>query len=269
MWAFVVFAIAAAAALFEASRKTCDSRAEWVQEARISIALGALALFVDALLPDRGAPSPAGVGLLVAATVFLADDFLYYLSHRLAHRVAIFWASHAVHHSPTRYNFFTGLRQPPTWLLTPGAVAPLVLLVCGAPAPFVAACAAVRGLHHFIIHTESVRRLPGWVECVFNTPSHHRVHHASECQCLDRSFGGVLIIWDRVFGTFVPEPEQGVSRYGLVQPSGSSALRIVFDPWRVLGGRLSRATGLKATMLAACGPPASRFSRVGVTGKAQ
>lgn len=255
MLGFVIFVAAAVIALLEASRHAYASREEWRREARISLILGAAALLVEALLPTRAAPPSPAVGVTIAIAVFLADDLLYYVSHRLAHRVAVFWASHAVHHSPCRCNLLTGLRQPPTWLLTPAAAAPLLLLSWGAPTGVVAACAGVRGLHHFLIHTERVRRLPAWVEFVFNTPSHHRVHHAVEPGCLDRNFGGVLIVWDRLFATFAAEPGGSVSRYGLVHPTGPSAWRTVLDPWASLYARLRAAPTVRAKVSAALGPP--------------
>jgi sterol desaturase/sphingolipid hydroxylase (fatty acid hydroxylase superfamily) len=258
--AAAVFIAAIAAALLEARANAYANRDEWRAEARTSCILGATALLIEALLPARNSAEASGAGLMLAVLVFFADDFLYYLSHRLAHRVAFFWASHAVHHSPRRYNFFTGLRQPPTWILTPAALAPVVLLSFGAPAGLVAACAGIRGLHHFLIHTERVRRLPRWIEYVFNTPSHHRVHHSAESRCLDRNFGGVLIIWDRLFGTVRAEPDQGVRTYGLVHPTGAGAWRTMIDPWRTLFARVRKAPGLAGKLTAIIGPPQPLFA---------
>jgi sterol desaturase/sphingolipid hydroxylase (fatty acid hydroxylase superfamily) len=255
MLTLLLFLIGAAAALLEASARAYPNRAEWRREARISLILGAGAVLVEMVMPDHGAQHAPGITVALAIAVFLADDLLYYCTHRLAHRVALFWASHAVHHSPSRYNFFTGLRQPPTWLLTPAAVAPLVLIAVGAPVALVAASAAIRGVHHFLVHTERVRRLPAWIEFIFNTPSHHRVHHATEPGCIDRNFGGVLIIWDRLFGTFAPEPETGVRRYGLLHPTRPSALHTALDPWTALIGSARRAPTMRRRLGALLGPP--------------
>jgi sterol desaturase/sphingolipid hydroxylase (fatty acid hydroxylase superfamily) len=254
MLTLLLFAIAAAAALLEASVRAYPSPAEWRREARISLILGACAVLVEMLAPDHGAKHTPHVTLALAFAVFLADDLLYYCSHRLAHRVALFWASHAVHHSPSRYNFFTGLRQPPTWLFTPAALAPIILIAAGAPVILVAASAAIRGVHHFIIHTERVRRLPAWIELIFNTPSHHRVHHATEPGCVDRNFGGVLIIWDRLFGTFAAEPETGVHNYGLIHPTRPSALHTALDPWIALA-RTAGAAPARRRLGVLFGPP--------------
>lgn len=254
MLAFAIFLAAAAVAILEARRSAYEDRAEWRREVRVSIALGAAALAIEIMLPDAGGVSWSG-GAALALAVFIADDFLYYLSHRLAHRVSVFWASHAVHHSPRCYNFLTGLRQPPTWILTPAALAQLALLAAGAPAGLVAASAALRGVHHFVIHTERVRRLPAWIEFIFNTPSHHRVHHAIEPGCIDRNFGGVLIIWDRLFGTFAGEPDSGATHYGLVHPTRAGALYVMLDPWRTLARRLEATPVLKEKLRIALGPP--------------
>ncbi len=254
MLAVAIFVLAVVLALVEAPARSYPSRAEWRNEARTSFVLGAAALAIDMALPR---PIAGGVEttFLLAALIFLADDFLYYVSHRLAHGVAFFWASHAVHHSPRRYNFLTGLRQPPTWILTPAAVAPLVLLSLGAPPVLVATSAGVRGVHHFLIHSEHVRRLPGWVEFAFNTPSHHRVHHGVSADCIDRNFGAVLIIWDRLFGTFSAEPEDGVRRYGLVHPTGAGAWRTMIDPWRSLLRRVAATQGTTRKLALMLAPP--------------
>jgi sterol desaturase/sphingolipid hydroxylase (fatty acid hydroxylase superfamily) len=255
MWIIVLFAAATALALMEAPRRAYGSRGEWRREARISILIGAAAAAIDAVLPGAPLSLTGAETAAMALAVFVADDFLYYLSHRLAHRIGFFWASHAVHHSPIRFDFMTGLRQPPTWLLTPAALAPIILLAAGAPAIFVAASAALRGVHHFAIHTERVRRLPAWVEFVFNTPSHHRVHHASEAGCIDRNFGGVLILWDRLFGTFAEERPGGVSNYGLVGAAPEGALSVVTQPWRALWAKVCSAGSTRARLAALVGPP--------------
>lgn len=261
MLALAVFAAAAALAFLEARRSSYESHAHWRVEVRTSLALGAVALAIDLALPRQAAPMSWEHGLLLGLAVFLADDFLYYVSHRLAHRVHLFWASHAVHHSPERYNLFTGLRQPPTWLITPAAVAPVLLIALGAPAALVAASATVRAIHHFLIHTERVRRLPAPIEFVFNTPSHHRVHHASETHLLDKNFGGVLIVWDRLFGTFAPEPQAGVAAFGLVHPTGSGVWRTFAEPWaRLIRAAAHAPSPAQAARVVLAPPEAARVS---------
>jgi sterol desaturase/sphingolipid hydroxylase (fatty acid hydroxylase superfamily) len=264
--ALIIFAAALALAFMESRRDSYDTPNEWRSEVRISVVLGALAVSVQMLLSQRDAalPSPGDVAFL-ALVVFVADDFLYYVSHRLAHRVNLFWASHAVHHSPVRFDFFMGLRQPPTWLLTPAALAPAMLIVIGAPATLVALSAAIRALHHFVLHTERVRHLHRLAEFIFNTPSHHRVHHSVDVGCIDRNFGGILIVWDHLFGTFAAEPAQGIKAYGLVHANHRNAWGIVTDPWRRLAGGVLQAPSLWEGVWVVFAPPSSAHAlpRVG------
>jgi sterol desaturase/sphingolipid hydroxylase (fatty acid hydroxylase superfamily) len=147
----------------------------------------------------------------VWVVVFFADDLAYYWFHRAHHEVRILWASHVVHHSSQHYNLSTALRQ--TWTPFGSLVfwAPLALV--GIPPWAIFLMQSVSLLYQFFLHTERVERLPGPVEWVMNTPSHHRVHHGMNSAYLDRNYGGILIIWDRLFRTFEPERERVV--YGL------------------------------------------------------
>jgi sterol desaturase/sphingolipid hydroxylase (fatty acid hydroxylase superfamily) len=145
--------------------------------------------------------------------LFFADDFSYYWFHRISHESRFFWASHVVHHSSQHYNLSTALRQ--TWV--PMTYFPFWIWM---PAvgfePWMALLAQAWSLiYQFWIHTERVRRLPPFLESFLNTPSHHRVHHGSNQVYLDRNYGGILIIWDRLFGTWEPEGER--VRYGLTK----------------------------------------------------
>ena len=160
--------------------------------------------------------------------LFLLDDFSYYWFHRLNHQVRLLWAGHVNHHSSQYLNFGTALRQGvgerlhkfAFWLWLPllGFDTAMILTMIG-----------VNLFYQFWVHTESVRRLPRWFEAVFNTPSHHRVHHASNTRYLDRNHAGVLIIWDRLFGTFSPELDSEPCVYGLTRNIAT------FNPVRVLG----------------------------------
>jgi sterol desaturase/sphingolipid hydroxylase (fatty acid hydroxylase superfamily) len=145
--------------------------------------------------------------------VFLADDLAYYWYHRAHHEVRILWASHVVHHSSQRYNFSTALRQ--TWTPFGGVPFWLLLAVVGVPPWAIFLQQSVSLLYQFLLHTERVDKLPRPVEWVMNTPSHHRVHHGSNQAYLDRNYGGILIIWDRLFGSFEAEGERVV--YGLTK----------------------------------------------------
>lgn len=145
--------------------------------------------------------------------LFFADDFSYYWFHRIHHEVRVFWASHVVHHSSEHYNLSTALRQ--TW--TPMTSLPFWagLALLGFAPWMILTQQAVSLIYQFWVHTERIGRLPAPIEFVFNTPSHHRVHHGSNEQYLDRNYGGILIVWDRLFGTFQGEEER--VRYGLTQ----------------------------------------------------
>ncbi|HEY5662777.1 MAG TPA: sterol desaturase family protein [Ilumatobacter sp.] len=143
----------------------------------------------------------------------VAWDFLYYWDHRWMHEVRLFWANHVTHHSSRRYNLSTALRQPWSGFLTSWVFLPMPLL--GIPARHVAKAGQLNLLYQYWIHTEAIDRLPAPVEAVFNTPSHHRVHHGANPQYLDKNYGGILIVWDRLFGTF--EPELRRVKYGLTK----------------------------------------------------
>jgi sterol desaturase/sphingolipid hydroxylase (fatty acid hydroxylase superfamily) len=146
--------------------------------------------------------------------VFLLVDLGQYLTHRLSHRVAVLWACHSVHHSSTELNLGVALRNSAfhgffIWVCF------LPLAAVGIPWRMVALCYGLNVLYQFLLHTRLVGRL-GWFEEVFNTPSHHRVHHGTDPKYLDRNFGGVLIVWDRLWGTFQREEEE--PRYGTLEP---------------------------------------------------
>jgi sterol desaturase/sphingolipid hydroxylase (fatty acid hydroxylase superfamily) len=203
---------------------------------------GILFAIYFALYEHRLFEFQAGVGLLVAALV--ADDFAYYWFHRLHHEVRFFWAAHVQHHSSERYNLSTALRQ--SWMPMTGIpfYAPLALL--GFPPLLLLTVHAINTLYQFWIHTELIDRLPRPIEWIFNTPSHHRVHHGSNPLYLDRNYGATLIVWDRLFGTFEAESEP--VRFGLTKNIGTfNPLRIEFREWvSIARDVLSARTGLDA-----------------------
>ena len=149
--------------------------------------------------------------------VFFAYDLIYYWKHRFAHVVRWWWIEHHTHHSSQHYNLTTALRQPWFGPLTGLVIiaAPLVLL--GFHPAFIAFSAGINLVYQYWIHTEAVGRMPGWFEAVMNTPSHHRVHHATNPRYLDSNYAGVFIIWDRMFGSFVPELDTDKPVYGTVK----------------------------------------------------
>ncbi len=147
--------------------------------------------------------------------LFFADDFSYYWFHRTAHNVNWFWASHVVHHSSQQYNLAAALRQTWTGNLTGAFLFWAWMPLVGFHPIWILFMQQISLIYQFWIHTEVVQKLPKPFEYILNTPSHHRVHHGSDLKYLDKNHGGILIIWDRLFGTFVPEEER--PKYGLTK----------------------------------------------------
>jgi sterol desaturase/sphingolipid hydroxylase (fatty acid hydroxylase superfamily) len=192
------------------------------------------------------------------ALVFVADDFTYYWYHRASHESRFFWASHVVHHSSQRYNLSTALRQ--TWTGNfVGFVFWLWMPIVGFPPAMIISIGAISLLYQFWIHTELVRSM-GKFEMVFNTPSHHRVHHASNAKYIDRNHGGTLIIWDKLFGTFEPEDLADAPRFGLTKNIHTyNPFRIAFHEWADLWSDVWNAPGWLNKLLLAFGNPARRY----------
>jgi sterol desaturase/sphingolipid hydroxylase (fatty acid hydroxylase superfamily) len=164
-----------------------------------------------------------GTGPLALAGAVLAWDFIYYWNHRFMHESRYMWAIHVVHHSSERYNLSTALRQPVADAV--GTFLPYSMLcLVGVRPELVASARGINLLYQYWIHTDTIKRL-GPFEDVLNTPSHHRVHHGSNPQYLDRNHGSILIVWDKLFGTFEPEDEPVV--YGLTKNIDT------FDPARI------------------------------------
>ena len=205
-----------------------------------ALVAGLIALTTGWLYTHRVATVPVVWWTWIA--VFALDDLNYYAFHRCAHRMRWFWASHVNHHSSQHYNLSTALRQ--TWTGFPAltlifrvwpaffGVAPGMLLTVG----------GINLVYQFWIHTEAIDRMPRWFEAVMNTPSHHRVHHATNPRYLDRNYAGVFIVWDRLFGTFQPELGEEPVHYGLVHQLGTFALTtIAFHEWAAIARDLWRA----------------------------
>ena len=186
----------------------------------------------------RLSPFDLGKGPLAYAVAILGWDFLYYWNHRLDHESRWLWAMHVVHHSSERYNLSTALRQPVAEALTISVPYGLLLLLGVRPA-LVQDARAVNLIYQFWIHTEVIRSI-GPLEKVFNSPAHHRVHHGSNREYLDRNHGSILILWDRLFGTFEPEADQVV--YGLTTNIDTfSPLRIATHEWAGIARDVFRA----------------------------
>ena len=167
---------------------------------------------------------------------FVLDDLAYYWAHRFGHRIRWFWAAHVNHHSSQHYNLSTALRQSWTSAFTILFLLKLPLVLLGFHPIMIVVCAGFNLIYQFWIHTEAIARMPRWFEAVMNTPSHHRVHHATNPRYLDRNYAGVFIVWDKMFGTFEPErtaDDGGENiRDGIVRQLGSfNLLWAVFHEW--------------------------------------
>ena len=197
-----------------------------------------------------GTSWPAAIG------VFVGWDFFYYWEHRADHRVRLLWASHINHHSSTRFNFSTALRQPWTGFGNLPFGLPLVLLGFSPAAIFTAQ--SVNLLYQFWIHTERINKLWKPIELVMNTPSHHRVHHGSNRRYLDRNYAGVFIVWDRLFKTFTPEGERVV--YGLTKNIDTyNPLRVAFHEYAAIGRDLRAVSTFKDRYTVLFGTPSKAY----------
>ncbi|MEU7277176.1 sterol desaturase family protein [Streptomyces sp. NPDC045431] len=259
LWSTPAFALFSVAELLSYRlRPSAEAMGYGFRDTLTSVTLGLVSLATDALwkIPVVAlyaaaysvTPLRAPLTWWAWPLALIAQDFLYYWSHRAHHRVRVLWACHVVHHSSRKFNLTSALRQPWTnaavWLF----YLPLVLL--GVHPAAVLFCASANLVYQFFLHTERVGKLPPFVEAVFNTPSHHRVHHASQRAYLDCNYAGILITWDRLFGSFVAEEERPV--YGLTKNVRTyNPLRVAFhgyvelardvraeDTWR---GRLAQA----------------------------
>lgn len=186
--------------------------------------------------------------------LFLADDVSYYWFHRTAHKVNWFWASHVVHHSSTKYNLAAALRQTWTGNLTGSFLFWAWMPLVGFHPVWVLFMQQISLIYQFWIHTETIKRLPNVFEALLNTPSHHRVHHGSDVKYLDKNHGGVLIIWDRLFGTFQPEEERPT--YGLTKNIEShNPVVIALHTWTDLLKKAKTANSLKNAVRYFLKPP--------------
>jgi len=185
---------------------------------------------------------------------FFADDFSYYWFHREAHLIRWFWASHKVHHSSEKYNLATALRQTWTGNASGSFVFYLWMPFVGFNPIVILTMQQISLLYQYWIHTEAINKMWRPFEYIFNTPSHHRVHHGSDIKYLDANYAGILIIWDRMFGTFVEEKERPT--YGLVSNLNSyNPIKIAFSEWVDMAKDLAHAGSLKNAFKYIFAPP--------------
>ena len=187
---------------------------------------------------------------------FVGVDFCFYWMHRSSHRIRWFWAAHVVHHSSERMNFSTAMRQNATNIFNGMWLFYVPLALIGFNPVWIGVAYALSLVYQFFIHTTLVGKLPGWVETVLNTPSHHRVHHGRNPGYIDRNYGGTLIVWDRLFGTFVAEDEQAPPDYGITRPIHPRNLLVLWTHEYVdLFRAMARPGGLQARLKHLWKPP--------------
>ena len=209
-------------------------------------AMGAVGVVVTSTWASKMSPQriaartkrPVGTGWKPMATAIVGWDLLYYWNHRLMHESRFMWAIHVVHHSSERYNLSVALRQPVADAL--GTFLPYgVLCYLGISPAQIEAARGINLLYQYWVHTEVVGRI-GAAETVMNTASHHRVHHGSNRQYLDRNHGGIFIIWDKLFGTFEPEGDPVV--YGLTTNVDSfNPVRIATNEYQLMAHDVASA----------------------------
>ena len=186
--------------------------------------------------------------------LFFVQDFLFYWLHRTEHTVRLFWAVHVNHHSSEKYNFMVALRS--------SMIQPLYRYLFFLPAAFfgfepmdVMLMYAINQIYQFFLHTETIGKL-GFLEKFMVTPSHHRVHHASNINYLDKNMGQVLIIWDKLFGTFQEELDEDVPKFGLTYPlKDQNFFTVWLHEWWSIGMDMSRTKGIKNKIKYLLNPP--------------
>ena len=190
---------------------------------------------------------------------FILQDFLYYWFHRASHHIHWFWAAHVVHHSSNKMNFTTAFRQSFFYPLVGMWLFWLPMIVLGFDPKFVFAVVAINLGFQFFVHTQIVDKL-GAVEYLFNTPSHHRVHHSINKGYIDKNFAGVLIIWDKLFGTFAQEQDKSHNRYGIIGACDSThPWTISVMQWRLMKEQLRTAPNLQSKLSVLFGYPSHQL----------
>lgn len=206
------------------------------------LTISLLGMFYELRVTDREIG-----GFFDALVFFLVFELSYYWYHRAAHEVRWFWASHSVHHSANHMNLTVAYRLGWTGALSGATFFFAPLAIMGYSPFLIVAMLAVNLFYQLWLHTELIGKL-GPLEWVFNTPSHHRVHHATNLAYIDKNYGGVLIIFDRLFGTFACEDE--APRYGLVSPHHHlNPVRIAFHEWQRMLSDIWHAKGFKEGLL--------------------
>jgi hypothetical protein len=198
---------------------------------------GAVYAWLESVTPFKTWTTEGWQAWLIA---FVLYDLCYYCSHRAGHEVKLFWAAHVVHHQSEDYNLSTALRQTSSGFLF-GWIFYTPLFFIGVPAEMMVTVGALNLIYQFWVHTEHVGEL-GWFEYVFVSPSNHRVHHARNACYLDRNYGGVFIVWDRLFGSYQRELSSEPCVYGITKPIRSwSPMKAWLHVYRDMASDMWRA----------------------------
>nr|WP_223205415.1 sterol desaturase family protein [Gordonia jinghuaiqii] len=234
------------------------------RDARSSVLMGLVSIATSAFWKSLGLLAYTALFAYVAPWQLPTDkwytwvialvgvDFLFYWSHRTSHRVRLVWATHQAHHSSEYFNFATALRQK--WNISAAVLMWLPLPLLGVPPALVFFAYSLSLIYQFWIHTERIGTMWAPFELVFNTPSHHRVHHGRDPEYLDRNYGGVLIIWDRLFGSFAPEVRR--PRYGLTKPVDTYNIwRLQTHEYAAIARDVRSTTSWRARLGYIFGPP--------------
>lgn len=237
------------------------------RDARASISMGLVSVATSAAWKALALVGYAAIYVYLAPWHLPADawytwvilivgvDFLFYWYHRIAHRVRIVWATHQAHHSSEYFNFATALRQK--WNNSGEIVMWIPLPLIGIPPWMVFVGFSVNLVYQFFVHTEHVDRLPRPIEFVFNTPSHHRVHHGCDPEYLDKNYAGILVVWDRMFGTYQEETHRPT--YGLTKPVGTyNIVTLQGHEYAAIGRDVAAADTWRARFGYVFGPPGWR-----------
>ena len=217
------------------------------------VKLAALGIYIAVFQHWRLTTLPAN-SVWVWVGALLAYDFCYYWAHRMGHEVGVLWAAHVVHHSSEFYNLATALRQTSSgWIF--GWIFYIPLALAGVPPVVMVGVGLIDLLYQYWVHTELVGRL-GWLDRILVTPSNHRVHHGQNDYCIDKNYGGILILWDRVFGTFADERDDEKIIYGVRSPLRSlnplwANVHYYADLWQATG----QVRGLRQKLYVWFGPP--------------
>ncbi|BBN80805.1 hypothetical protein PA25_07900 [Pseudoalteromonas sp. A25] len=189
------------------------------------------------------------LNVLTITLAFVLQDFCYYWFHRASHRCNWLWCAHIVHHSSVNMNFSTAMRQSLFYPVVGMWLFWLPLVILGYPPKLVFTIVAINLAYQFFVHTEQAPTLK-WFGMLFNTPAHHCLHHARNVHYIDKNYAGVLIIWDKLFGTFVEPINGNAPKYGVAQRTYAvSFADVLLTPWTILFQNLKRQESWKKKLL--------------------